>query len=132
MNAVKSLATITITLTLSLSQTSIAETVIDGAWISSGDSSGNAKCTLNITSLSDHPKYGDDIFQLESSGVGACTWSGIGLSKSYAITAGIVTSGGAGAFVRITFPFGPAGNQLNIVSYNLDGTSRNNESFTRQ
>lgn len=112
-------------------QSSFAETVVDGEWISTGDANGAAKCTLTITSQERHPEYGDEYFTLESSGDGSCEWSAMGLSKSYAISAGLVTSAGVAAFVRVTFPFGPAGSQLVIDSLNLDGSVRNSESFTR-
>lgn len=38
---------------------------------------------------------------------------------------------GSSAFVKVTFPFGPAGNQLEITTYDLDGSLRNSESFTK-
>lgn len=113
-------------------QPSFAETVVDGKWMSAGDANGNAKCTLTITSQEKQPEYGDEYFALESSGTGSCEWSAIGLSKNYAISAGLVTSAGIAAFVRVTFPFGPAGSQLVLDSFNVDGTVRNSELFTRQ
>ena len=111
---------------------SFGETVVDGTWMSDDDTNGNTKCTLSITSQEKHPEYGDEYFALESSGAGSCEWSAIGLSKNYAISAGLVNSAGIAAFVRVTFPFGPAGSELVLDSLNLDGTVRNSESFTRQ
>ncbi len=108
-----------------------AESLVDGTYKSSGDANGNGQCTLIIKSLEESHKYGDEVFELESTGDGACEWSAIGMSKSYAITAGLVTNSGTAAFLKITFPFGPAGNRVNVVSYDTDGSLRNEESFTK-
>ena len=53
------------------------------------------------------------------------------MSKSYAITAGLVTNGGTTAFIKVTFPFGPAGKRIQITSFDSDGSLRNEESFTK-
>lgn len=108
-----------------------AESLLDGTYQSSGDSNGNGKCTLVIRSLDESHKYGDELFELESTGDGACEWSAIGMSKSYAITAGLVTNGGTPAFIKVTFPFGPAGNQAKITSFDTDGALRNEETFSK-
>ena len=113
---------------LSLSQ---AESVADGVYLSAGDSAGNSQCTLTLKGIDEEHKYGDDAFQLESSGDGACEWSAIGMSKNFAITAGLITSGGATAFVKLSFPFGPAGKHIELTAYDLEGSLRNTESYTR-
>ncbi|MBT3530704.1 MAG: hypothetical protein HOF74_04750 [Gammaproteobacteria bacterium] len=109
-----------------------AESLVDGTYQSEGDSNGTGKCTLIIKSITESRKYGDESFELESSGDGACEWSAIGLSKSYAITGGMVTSGGAPAFVKLAFPFGPAGSRLEMTAYDLDGSIRVNEVFAKK
>ena len=108
-----------------------AESVADGIYLSAGDADGNSKCTLTLRGIDEPHKYGDDAFQLESSGNGACEWSAIGMSKNFAITAGLITSGGATAFVKLTFPFGPAGKRIELTAYDLDGTVRNSDTFTK-
>ena len=55
----------------------------------------------------------------------------MGISKSYSITAGLITNGGTPAFLKLTFPFGPAGKRVNLTSYDLDGAVRNEESFAK-
>lgn len=116
----------------SLLATSVqAESLIDGVYKSAGDANGNGQCTLMIRAVDQTHKYGDDIFELESSGEGACEWTAVGVSKSYAITAGLVTNGGTPAFVKLTFPFGPAGKKVEVTSYEVDGTLRNQEAFTK-
>lgn len=108
-----------------------AQSLLDGTYMSAGDSNGNGKCTLVIRSIEESHKYGDELFELESTGDGACEWTAIGMSKSYAITAGLVTNSGTPAFIKVTFPFGPAGNQAKITSFDTDGQLRNEEAFTK-
>lgn len=108
-----------------------AESLVDGMYLSDGDDRGLGKCTLLVSSIDQNHKYGDQAFELESSGDGACEWSAIGMSKSYAITAGLVSNAGSPAFVKITFPFGPAGGHLEVTTFDLDGTVRNTENFAR-
>ena len=106
-----------------------ADSLIDGVYVSPAGENGKVSCTLTISSLGDEPKYGDQFFQLESSGDGACEWSAVGMSKNYAITAGSVTSGGAQTFISLKFPFGPAGKRINLAAYDLDGSLRNEEMY---
>ena len=116
---------------LLISTTSYAESLVDGVYQSAGDEKGSGKCTLQIKSFDDSHKYGDTAFGLESSGEGSCEWSAIGMSKSYSITAGLVTNGGAPAFLKITFPYGPAGGQIEVTTYDLDGSVRNTLGFAK-
>jgi len=108
-----------------------AESLVDGVYQSAGDENGNGKCTLQIKSIEEEHKYGDLAFELESSGDGSCEWSAIGMSKSYSITAGLVTNSGTPAFVKVTFPFGPAGNRVELTTFDLDGSVRNNLGFSK-
>lgn len=108
-----------------------AESVADGVYLSAGDSNGNSRCTLTLRGIDEEHKYGDDAFQLESSGDGACEWSAIGMSKNFTITAGLITNGGAITFVKLSFPFGPAGKRIELSAYDLDGSLRNSESYTK-
>ena len=126
----KPIALITLALSLLFSlSTSFADSLIDGVYFSLSDPNGLGACELTISSLSEEPKYGDQLFQLESSGDGACEWSAIGMSKNFAITAGSVTSGGVSTFVKLTFPFGPAGKRIQLTAYDADGTVRHEEMF---
>jgi hypothetical protein len=96
---------------LMLNSTAHADSLVDGVYQTDGNSNGAGQCTLIIRSVEQSHKYGDELFELESSGDGACEWSAVGISKTYAITAGLVTNSGTPAFLKITFPFGPAGKQ---------------------
>ena len=108
---------------------SFADSLIDGVYFSPSGENGLGACELTITSLSEEPKYGDQLFKIESSGDGACEWSAIGMSKNFGITAGSVTSGGVQTFVKLKFPFGPAGKRIQLTFYDADGTVRNEEMF---
>jgi hypothetical protein len=116
---------------LMLNSTAHADSLVDGVYQTDGDSNGAGQCTLIIRSVEQSHKYGDELFELESSGDGACEWSAVGISKSYAITAGLVTNSGTPAFLKITFPFGPAGKQVKLTTYDLDGAVRNEESLAK-
>lgn len=108
-----------------------AESLVDGVYQSAADANGHGQCTLQIRALTQSHKYGDEVFELESSGEGACEWSAIGISKSFAISAGLVTNSGAPAFMKASFPFGPAGNLVEIVTFELDGSIRHTQQLRK-
>ena len=116
---------------LSYAQTGLAQSLVDGEYLSDGAENGTGKCTLSIISFEKEHKYGDDTFDLESTGDGACEWTAIGVSKNFVITAGLVTSGGTAAFVKLSFPFGPEGKRVELIAYDVDGSVRNREAFSR-
>jgi hypothetical protein len=120
-----------LSLTLSYAQAGFSESLVDGDYVSDGAENGTGKCTLSINSFEKEHKYGDDTFDLESSGDGACEWTAIGVSKNYIITAGLVTSGGTPAFVTLSFPFGPAGKRVELTAFDVDGSIRNKETFSK-
>jgi hypothetical protein len=120
-----------LSIALSFSQSALGQSLVDGDYISDGAENGTGKCKLTITSFVKEHKYGDDTFDLESSGDGACEWTAIGVSKNYVITAGLVTSGGTPAFVKLIFPFGPAGKRVELVAFDVDGSIRNKEAFSK-
>lgn len=109
-----------------------AESIIDGIYMSAGDAQGLAKCTLTVRSVDEEHKYGDEVFDLESSGDGSCEWSAMGISKSGAISGGMVTNAGATAFIKLTFPFGPAGKRVDVTMYELDGELRQEDTFNKE
>jgi hypothetical protein len=120
------LGSMALALASSLSQ---ADSLIDGVYFSPGGENGRGSCELTISSLGGETKYGDQLFMLESSGEGACEWSAIGMSRNFAITAGSVTSGGVPTFIKLNFPFGPAGKRIQLTSFDVDGAVRNQELF---
>jgi len=131
MNVLRLLSGAAAALTLSFTSLAQAQSLVDGIYVSSGQSDGSGQCTLLLTSIEQTHKYGDAAFELESSGEGACEWSAIGMAKSYSITAGLITNSGTPAFVKVSFPYGPAGGHLEITTYDLDGTVRNEQTFAK-
>lgn len=127
----KSLFSIFTLLTILGTSNSYADSLVDGTYQSSGDARGAGVCTLIVRSIDEPHKYGDEVFELESSGDGACEWSALAISKSFALTGGLITNGGTSAFVKLTFPFGPAGKRIEVTSFDVDGTLRNSETFTK-
>lgn len=45
-----------------------AQSLVDGTYQSAGDANGKGQCTLSIRSLEQAHKYGDQVFELGSSG----------------------------------------------------------------
>jgi hypothetical protein len=117
---------------LCFASTGQAQSLVDGVYISDGQDNGAGQCTLLLKSIEQTHKYGDAAFELESSGDGSCEWSAIGMAKSFSITAGLITNSGTPAFVKVTFPYGPAGGHLQITTFDLDGSVRNEQSFAKQ
>lgn len=132
MNKYKLLLGATLSASFLLGSAVQAQSLVEGIYQSSGDANGEGKCTLSLRGLEQEPKYGDELFEIESSGDGACEWSAVGLSKSFAISAGLISSGGSQAFVKVTFPYGPAGNHAEVTAIDADGTLRFKETFIRQ
>jgi len=125
------LSTAVLSVSLLTAQQGLSQSLVDGKYLSDGAENGTGKCTLSITSFEKEHKYGDDTFDLESTGDGACEWTAIGVSKNYVITAGLVTSGGTPAFVKLSFPFGPAGKRVELIAFDVDGSIRNKEAFSK-
>lgn len=131
MTKTKILLTAAAAMTLLHAPLSVAQSLVDGVYQSDGDANGTGKCTLTIKQIDSPHKYGDDAFELESSGTGSCEWSAVGISKNFAISGGMITGGGATAFVKLTFPFGPAGKRMELTAFDLDGAVRNSEAFNK-
>jgi hypothetical protein len=108
-----------------------AQTLIEGVYMSPSGDNGRGSCTLEIRSAGKSPKYGDDIYALTSTGEGACEWTAVGLAKNFAISAGMVNSGGHSGYVNVKWPFGPGGGKLELSAYDTDGSVRSTLQFTR-
>lgn len=120
---------------LSYAQTGLAQSLVYGEYLSNGAENGKCKCKckckLSIISFEKEHKYGDDTSDLESTGDGACEWTAICVSKNFVITAGLVASRGTAAFVKLSFPIGPAGKRVELIACHVDGSVRNREAFSR-
>lgn len=122
---------------LSYAQTGLAQSLVYGEYLSNGAENGTGKCKckckckLSIISFEKEHKYGDDTSDLESTGDAACEWTAICVSKNFVITAGLVASRGTAAFVKLSFPIGPAGKRVELIACHVDGSVRNREAFSR-
>ena len=124
---------------LSYAQTGLAQSLVYGEYLSNGAENGTGKCKckckckckLSIISFEKEHKYGDDTSDLESTGDGACEWTAICVSKNFVITAGLVASRGTAAFVKLSFPIGPAGKRVELIACHVDRSVRNREAFSR-
>ncbi len=109
-----------------------AQTMIEGIYVSPAGDNGRGACTVEVKSMGKSPKYGDELYSLQSAGEGACEWTAVGVAKNYAISGGMVTSGGDSVFVALKWPFGPGGKQMNLAAFNTDGSTRHSQSYTKQ
>jgi hypothetical protein len=108
-----------------------AQSMIEGVYLSPSGENGRGGCALEIRSLGKSPKYGDELYALISTGEGACEWTAVGLAKNFAITAGMVSSGGHAGFINAKWPFGPGGGRVEVASFDSDGTARNSLTFSK-
>lgn len=109
----------------------MGQTMIEGVYMSAAGENGRGACTLEVKSLGKSPRHGDDMYSLISTGEGACEWTAIGLARNFGITAGMLNSGGHSGFVNARWPFGPGGAQIEIASFDNDGTPRTKIIFAR-
>jgi hypothetical protein len=109
----------------------LGQTMIEGVYMSSAGENGRGGCTLEVKSLGKSPRHGDDMYSLISTGEGACEWTAIGLARNFAITAGMLNSGGHSGYVNARWPFGPSGAQVEIASFDTDGAPRTKITFSR-
>ena len=72
----------TVVATSLLSANVQADSLIDGIYKSAGDANGRGQCTLTIKSVDEPHKYGDEMFEMESTGDGACEWSAVVCRKA--------------------------------------------------
>tara|TARA_R110002072_G_scaffold142853_5_gene288642 strand:+ start:47237 stop:47638 length:402 start_codon:yes stop_codon:yes gene_type:complete len=114
-----------------IAQSSHAQSMIEGVYMSAAGDNGRGACTVEVTSMGKSPKYGDEVYALSSHGEGACEWTAVGLSRNFNIAAGMVNSGGHSGYITAKWPFGPGGAGLEISSFDPDGTARAKVSFTR-
>jgi len=114
-----------------LSSSVMAQTMIEGVYISPSGENGRGACTVEVKSMGKSPKYGDEVYALTSHGEGACEWTAVGLARNFNITAGMVNSGGHAGYVNAKWPFGPGGPRMEVKAYDADGAERSAITFTR-
>lgn len=111
------------------SQAAMAQ--IEGVYISdSGDD-----CLVTITEINiPAPKFGDAYYRIESRGIAACMWDGVGISISTNLAGAYVTLPPVHNRVNIhaKWLFGPTSPKVEIVQRNAEGEHLVTGTFTRQ
>ncbi|ALO45428.1 hypothetical protein [Pseudohongiella spirulinae] len=114
-----------------LSANVMAQSMIEGVYMSAAGDNGRGACTVEVKSMGKSPKYGDEVYALTSHGEGACEWTAVGLSKNFNISAGLVSSGGHAGYINAKWPFGPGGARLEVTTFDPDGSERTQVAFTK-
>ncbi len=121
--------TLLVTSLLLGSQTALAQ--IEGVYKSdSGDD-----CIVTISEINiPAPKFGDAYYRIESRGVAACMWDGVGISISTNVTGAYVTLPPVHNRVSINakWLFGPTSPKIEIEQRNAAGEHVLTGTFTRQ
>lgn len=119
----------TIAATLAFSHAASAQ--IEGVYVSDGSD----ECLVTITEINiDAPRFGDAFYRIESRGVAACMWDGVGLATSTNLVGGYVSLPPIHNRVYITakWLFGAASPQIEIEQRNSDGEHILTRTYTRQ
>lgn len=111
------------------SQSALAQ--MEGVYISDiGDN-----CTLTISQINiPDPQFGDAYYRIESRGVAACMWDGVGISQSTNLVGAYVTLPPVFNKVYITtkWMFGPTSPKIEMVQHNAQGEHLLTVTYTRQ
>lgn len=92
-------------------------------------------CTLTISQINiPEPQFGDAYFRLESRGVAACMWDGVGISQSTNMAGSYVTLPPVfnRVYLSVKQLFGPTSPKIEIVQRNEAGEHLITVTYTRQ
>lgn len=98
-------------------------------------SNNGDECIVTISEINiPAPKFGDAYYRIESRGVAACMWDGVGISISTNLAGAYVTLPPVHNRVNIhaKWLFGPTSPQVEIMQRNADGEHLITGTFTRQ
>lgn len=104
---------------------------IAGVYVSDGDDG----CRLTITEMDEPaPQFGDMYFRLESRGVAACMWDGVGLSTSTNLAGAYVSLPPTNnrVFFTIRQLFGPMSPQIEVIQRNSEGAKILERTYSRE
>ncbi|MEX0737847.1 MAG: hypothetical protein WD071_00740 [Pseudohongiella sp.] len=110
-------------------QTALAQ--IEGVYKSDSDDG----CMVTISEINiPAPKFGDAYYRIESRGVAACMWDGVGISISTNLAGAYITLPPVHNRVNIhaRWLFGPTSPKVEIIQRNADGEHLLTGTFTRQ
>jgi len=92
-------------------------------------------CTLTITQINiPDPQFGDAYYRIESRGIAACMWDGVGISQSTNLVGAYVTLPPVFNKVYITtrWMFGPTSPKIEMLQHNAQGELLLTATYTRQ
>lgn len=98
-------------------------------------SDGGDNCDLSITSINiPAPKFGDAYFRIESRGVAACMWDGVGISHSTNLAGSYITLPPVHnrVYFYVKWMFGPTSPKIEMVQRNEAGEHVITQTYTRQ
>jgi hypothetical protein len=93
------------------------------------------ECTLTISQINiPEPQFGDAYYRLESRGVAACMWDGVGISQSTNMAGSYVTLPPVfnRVYLSVKQLFGPTSPKIEIVQRNEAGEHLITVTYTRQ
>ncbi|MBU2097825.1 MAG: hypothetical protein KKD00_03630 [Gammaproteobacteria bacterium] len=98
-------------------------------------SDGGDNCDLSITPINiPAPKFADAYFRIESRGVAACMWDGVGISHSTNLAGAYITLPPVHnrVYFYIKWMFGPSSPKIEMVQRNEAGEHVITQTYTRQ
>ena len=104
---------------------------IEGEYISDGGDD----CALSITAINiPAPKFADAYFRIESRGVAACMWDGVGISHSTNLAGSYITLPPVHnrVYFYVKWMFGPSSPKIEMVQRNEAGEHVITQTYTRQ
>lgn len=114
---------------LVISQSVLAQ--VDGVY----KSDGGDNCDLMITPINiPAPQFADAYFRIESRGVAACMWDGVGISHSTNLAGSYITLPPVHnrVYFYIKWMFGPSSPKIEMVQRNEAGELVITQTYTRQ
>jgi hypothetical protein len=98
-------------------------------------SDGGDDCALSITSINiPAPKFADAYYRIESRGVAACMWDGVGISNSTNLAGSYITLPPVHnrVYFSVKWLFGPTSPKIEMVQRNEAGEHVITATYTRQ
>lgn len=98
-------------------------------------SDGSDGCTLTITPINiPAPQFGDAYYRMESRGVAACMWDGVGISQSTNMAGSYITLPPVfnRVYLSVKQLFGPTSPKIEIVQRNEAGEHLITATYTRE
>lgn len=98
-------------------------------------SDGGDDCALSVTQINiPAPQFGDAYFRIESRGIAACMWDGVGISHSTNLAGSYITLPPVHnrIYFYVKWLFGPSSPKIEMVQRNEAGEHVITATYTRQ